>query len=130
MKIRTPYFNIITLPKPKWHILAILFYCFSISTSYSQSFVHIDNGDYQFLSDEPEWDLHFWLFDDGYHSPKENFSFVSKEIEKLNSLLDNLSQDKTNWNPESLHSNSWNEIRELSKKIIIKIEEYETKHNH
>ncbi len=59
-------------------------------------------------------------FDDAYRPLKGR---VSEVIEKLNFLLDKLSdsEDVNIWETSSLNSAPWLEIRELSRNILLKI---------
>jgi len=68
MKIENEKLKFKSFFQKKLKVLILLLFCFNISMLYCQSFTDLGFGKYQFESVLPEWDLHFWLFDDGYHS--------------------------------------------------------------
>jgi hypothetical protein len=63
-------------------------------------------------------------FDDAFVSMKGELKESISELENLNSLLDSLNeeQDSDIWNAKSLISPPWEQIRLLSKKILVKME--------
>lgn len=81
MKIKSFEIGTIKLQKNKWKIIAVLLFCCNLTTSTGQTVEWIDNGTYQFDTDFPNSDLHFYLFDDGHHSfdknPIHEYQFAS-----------------------------------------------------
>ena len=64
-------------------------------------------------------------FDDAFVSVKGRLTELIDELESLNSLLDNLSEEQYPdiWNAKSLGAPPWEQIRSLTKNILIKIKE-------
>lgn len=53
-------------------LFAVALLCFGNISVNGQTVIYNGFGEYQFISGFPESDLHFYLFDDGYHSFEEN----------------------------------------------------------
>ena len=72
MKIKISRLGKLKLSQSKFKVVAVVLFCISFFCLKSQSYQEMPNGTYQFNSYHPVWDLHFWLFDDGYHSFSQN----------------------------------------------------------
>ena len=56
----------------KIRVLVVLLFMMKGIAGNSQTMEYLGNGNYEFDTDFPASDLHFYLFDDGYHSFDKN----------------------------------------------------------
>lgn len=108
MKIRTQELRS-NLLVSKNKILAIFLFCFSFSLSHGQTMDSLGGGKYEFDTEFNNSDLHFYLYDDGYHSFKKNniHNYLSSSIPAKPKLF-----HKEPYTPDDIDEFIFNDVNE------------------